>query len=290
VLLTILSLIIDAVSYGMALFIISIGLSIIMGLMRVVNLAHGAFAMIGGYLASYALVNLGAPYLIAALIAVVGTIIISIPFELLLYRRIYRKSDSLTQLLLTIGITFFIIGVMNFVFGPTVKPVPLPSWLSGPVDIGFRMVPAHRIFVVICGALTALALWVLFDRTDFGVRLRAAVDDSDMAESLGIRTDVLYLLTFALAVGLAAFGGVVGAELLPIEPYYALRYMVIFLVVVSVGGAGSIAGALAASFLLGLADTTGKYFMPEYGDFFFYAAVIAIVFLFPNGLLGRESG
>jgi branched-chain amino acid transport system permease protein len=246
--------------------------------------------MIGGYFASYALVSLGAPYLVAALIAVIGTIVVSIPFELLLYRRIYRKSDSLTQLLMTIGITFFIIGVMNFVFGPTVKPIPLPPWLSGPVDIGFRMVPAHRIFVVICGALTALALWVLFDRTDFGVRLRAAVDDSDMAESLGIRTDVLYLLTFALAVGLAAFGGVVGAELLPIEPYYALRYMVIFLVVVSVGGAGSIAGALAASFLLGLADTTGKYFMPEYGDFFFYAAVIAIVFLFPNGLLGREPG
>ena len=130
--LTLLSLVIDAVSYGMALFIISIGLSIMMGLMRVVNLAHGAFAMIGGYFASYALVSLGAPYLVAALIAVAGTIVVSIPFELLLYRRIYRKSDSLTQLLLTIGITFFIIGVMNFVFGPTVKPIPAAAVAQRP--------------------------------------------------------------------------------------------------------------------------------------------------------------
>ena len=286
---TILSLVIDAVSYGMVLFIISIGLSIMMGLMRVVNLAHGAFAMIGGYLASFALLGLGVPYFVALPIAVVGTIVLSVPLELLLYRRIYRKADSLTQLLLTIGITFLVIGVVNFVFGPTVKAIPLPPLLSGPVDIGFRMIPAHRIFVVVCGALTALLLWLLFERTDFGVRLRAAVDDSDMAEALGIRTDILYSVTFALAVGLAALGGVVGAELLPIDPYYALRYMVTFLVVVSVGGPGSIAGALAASFLLGLADTAGKYFAPEYGEFFFYVAVIAIVFLFPNGLLDRKA-
>lgn len=271
----------------MVLFMISIGLSIMMGLMRVVNLAHGAFAMIGGYLASYALRSLGMPYAVAILIAVVGTIVISIPFEVLLYRRIYRKSDALTQLLLTIGITFFIIGIANFVFGPTLKSIPLPPALSGPLDIGFRMIPTHRMFVIACGTVTALALWFLLDRTEFGVRLRAAVDNGDMAEALGIRTEVLYSATFALAVGLAAFGGVVGAELLPIEPFYALRYMVTFLVVVSVGGAGSIAGALSASLLLGLADTTGKYLAPEFGEFFFYLAVIVIVFLFPHGLLGR---
>lgn len=284
---TILSIGVDAMSYGMVLFMISIGLSIMMGLMRVVNLAHGAFAMIGGYLASYALRAMGLPYAVAILIAVVGTIAISIPFEVLLYRRIYRKSDALTQLLLTIGITFFIIGIVNFVFGPTLKSIPLPPALSGPLDIGFRMVPTHRMFVIACGAVTALALWFLLDKTEFGVRLRAAVDNGDMAEALGIRTEVLYSATFALAVGLAAFGGVVGAELLPIEPFYALRYMVTFLVVVSVGGAGSIAGALSASLLLGLADTTGKYLAPEFGEFFFYLAVIVIVFLFPHGLLGR---
>jgi branched-chain amino acid transport system permease protein len=284
---TILSIGLDGISYGMVLFIISIGLSIMMGLMRVVNLAHGAFAMIGGYLASYAMRDLGVGYALAIVVAVIGTIVISIPLEILLYRRIYRKSDALTQLLLTIGITFVIIGLANFIFGPTLKAIPLPNALSGPLDIGFRMIPTHRVFVIACGVVTALALWLLIDRTDFGVRLRASVDNSDMADSLGIRTEWIYAATFALAVGLGAFGGVVGAELLPIEPFYALRYMVTFLVVVSVGGAGSIAGALAASLLLGLADTTGKYLAPEYGEFFFYLAVIVIAFLFPRGLFGR---
>lgn len=284
---TILSIAFDGIAYGMVLFIISIGLSIMMGLMRVVNLAHGAFAMIGGYLASYALRDLGMNYALAIIVAVVGTIIISIPFEVLLYRRIYRKSDALTQLLLTIGITFFIIGIANFILGPTLKPIPLPAVLSGPMDIGFRMVPTHRIFVIACGVIAAVALWFLIDRTEFGVRLRASVDNSDMADSLGIRTEWIYATTFALAVGLGAFGGVVGAELMPIEPFYALRYMVTFLVVVSVGGAGSITGAIAASLLLGFADTTGKYLAPEYGEFFFYLVVILVVFLFPRGLFGR---
>jgi branched-chain amino acid transport system permease protein len=284
---TIFSIMIDAVAYGMVLFIISIGLSIMMGLMRVVNLAHGAFAMIGGYLASYALRDLGVHYGVAILIAVVGTILASIPFELLLYRRIYRKSDPLIQVLMTIGITFFIIGIVNFIFGPSLKPIPLPQTLSGPLDIGFRMLPTHRVFVIACGIVVALALWLLIEKTEFGIKLRASVDHSDMADALGIRTEIIYAATFALAIGLGAFGGVVGAEILPIEPFYALRYMVTFLVVVSVGGAGSILGALSASLLLGLADTTGKYLAPEFGDFFFYLSVIVIVFLFPHGLFGK---
>jgi branched-chain amino acid transport system permease protein len=287
--LLLLNIILDSISYGMLLFTISIGLSIMMGLMRIVNLAHGAFAMVGGYLASYALTALGLSYPLTVVLAVLATIAIALPLEFLLYRRIYRKSDDLTQLLLTIGITFFIVGVVNFLLGPTSKPIPLPEMLSGPVDIGFRMIPAHRIFVTISGLITALVLWLLIEKTEFGVKMRAAVDNSDMAEALGIRTQFIYLATFALAVGLAAFGGIIGAQLMPIEPSYGLRYLVIFLVVVSVGGAGSIAGALAASLLLGLADTVGKYLAPEYGQFFFFLTVIAVVFLFPNGLMGRRN-
>lgn len=284
---TVLSIGLDAVSYGMILFIISIGLSIMMGLMRVVNLAHGAFAMIGGYLASYAVRSAGLPYGVAVAVAVAGTVVIAMPLEMLLYRRIYRRSDQLAQILLTIGVTFVIIGVANWMFGPTTKAIPLPAALSGPFDLGFRMIPTHRLLVIACGLTTALVLWLVIDRTGFGIRLRASVDNAGMAEALGIGTGVIFSVTFALAVALAALGGVLGAELLPVEPYYALRYMVTFLVVVSVGGAGSIAGALAASLVLGLADTTGKYLAPEYGDFFFYLAVIAVVFVFPDGLLGR---
>jgi branched-chain amino acid transport system permease protein len=282
------SIAVDALAYGMVLFVISIGLSVTMGLMRVVNLAHGAFAMIGGYIASYAARDLGLGYGLAVIAAVVGTIIIAIPVERFLYRRIYGAPE-LTQVLMTIGITFCIIGIANYVFGPTLKTIPLPSGLQGATDIGFRTIPTHRLFAIFCGLAVAAALWFAIERTSFGVKLRASVDNAAMAAALGVRTEVIYALSFAVAVGLAAFGGVVGAELLPVEPYYALRYMVTFLVVVSVGGAGSIPGALVACLLLGAIDTTGRYLMPEFGEFFFYLAVIAIICIFPRGLAGRAK-
>ncbi|CAN7418730.1 branched-chain amino acid ABC transporter permease [Neorhizobium sp. LjRoot104] len=280
------SIALDALAYGMVLFVISIGLSVTMGLMRVVNLAHGAFAMIGGYLASYAARDLGLGYAAGILIAVVGTIVIAMPIERFLYRRIYG-SPELTQVLMTIGITFCIIGIANFVFGPTLKTIPLPEALRGSVDLGFRSIAAHRVFAIVCGLIVAGGLWFLIERTAFGIKIRAAVDNAAMAAALGVRTQVIYAVSFALAVGLAALGGILGAELLPVEPYYALRYMVTFLVVVSVGGAGSISGALLACLLLGAIDTTGRYLAPEYGEFFFYLAVIIIVTLFPRGLAGR---
>lgn len=285
---TVFSIGVDALAYGMVLFVISIGLSVTMGLMRVVNLAHGAFAMIGGYIASYAARDLGLAYAVAVMLAVAGTILIAIPIERLLYRRIYGQPE-LTQVLMTIGITFCVIGIANYVFGPTLKTIPTPEALRAPVSLGFRTVSAHRLFVIACGAAVALGLWYFIERTAFGVKLRASVDNAAMAAALGVRTEVVYAVSFAVAVGLAAFGGVVGAELLPIEPYYALRYMVTFLVVVSVGGAGSIPGALAACLLLGAIDTTGRYLMPEFGEFFFYLAVIAIVWIFPRGLAGRAK-
>jgi branched-chain amino acid transport system permease protein len=283
---TILSIAVDALAYGMTLFIICIGLSLTMGLMRVVNLAHGAFAMIAGYIASHAVRDLGMAYGAALALAVGGTVLIALPLERLLYRRIYGQ-PQLTQLLMTIGITFCVIGITNYLFGSTLKTIPLPEALAMPVDLGFRTIAAHRLFVIACGIAVAGALWILLDRTGFGIRLRATIDNAPMAGALGVRTRTVYAAAFAIAIGLAALGGVVGAEFLPIEPYYALRYMVTFLVVVSVGGAGSIPGVVAACLLLGAVDTTGRYLMPEFGNFFFYAAVIAIVCIFPRGFLGR---
>ncbi len=276
----------DALAYGMVLFIISIGLSVMLGLMRVVNLAHGAFAMVGGYFASYVTGQLGFGYGVAIAIAVVMSIVVLFPLEVLLYRRIYAASE-LTQVLMTIGITFVVIGLMNYAFGPTMKMIAVPDLISGPVDLGIRSVPAHRLFVIVCGVVIASGLWFMMEKTTFGIKLRATVDNPAMAAALGVRTEWIYASTFALAVALGAFGGVVGAEILPIEPYYALRYMVTFLVVVSIGGAGSILGALVASLGLGLIDTVGKYFIPNLGEFFFYFAVVIIVLVFPKGLLGR---
>jgi branched-chain amino acid transport system permease protein len=285
---TILSIGADALAYGMVLFVICIGLSVTMGLMKVVNLAHGAFAMIGGYIASYATQELGLGFGVATLLAVAGTVALAVPLERWLFRRIYGTSE-LTQVLMTIGLTFVIIGIANFVLGPTLKTIALPPALSGPVDIGFRSIAAHKLLAIAVGLVVAAGLWVLVERTGFGMRLRAAVDDAKMAEALGVRTALVYAASFALGIGLAALGGVVGAQLLPIEPYYALRYMVTFLVVVAVGGAGSIGGALVACLLLGAVETTARYLVPEYGAFFFYLAVIVIVCAFPNGLMGRAK-
>lgn len=285
---TIFSIAIDALAYGTVLFIISIGLSVTMGLMRVTNLAHGAFAMIGGYIASYAARDLGLGYGIAVLAAVAGTILIALPLERFLYRRIYGAPE-LTQVLMTIGITFCIIGIANYVMGPTLKTIPLPGMLKGSADLGFRTLSIYRLFAIGCGLTVAVGLWLALEKTGFGVKLRAAVDNAGMAAALGVRTEIIYAASFAIAVGLAAFGGVIGAEFLPIEPYYALRYMVTFLVVVSVGGTGSILMGLGACLLLGAIDTTGRYLMPDFGEFFFYLAVIAIICVFPHGLAARAK-
>lgn len=283
---TLASIAIDAFAYGTILFIISIGLSVTLGLMRVVNLAHGAFAMIGGYLASYGVTELKLHYFVAMILAIVLTILIAIPAERFLYRKIYGAPE-LTQVLMTIGITFLVIGVTNYVAGPTLKTIPLPDFLTGSVDIGFRALPKQRLFLIVIGMVVAAGLWFLIEKTNFGIKLRAAVDNANMAQALGIRTQIIYAVSFAIAIGLAAMGGIIGSELLPLDPYYALRYMVVFLVVVSIGGAGSIPGALFSSLLLGVIDTTGRYIAPEFGEFFFYFAVIFIVTLFPRGLAGR---
>jgi branched-chain amino acid transport system permease protein len=285
---TFFSVAIDALAYGMVLFVISIGLSITMGLMRVVNLAHGAFAMVGGCIASHATQELGFGYASAILIAVGITVVAAIPIERLLYRRIYGAPE-LTQVLMTIGITFCIIGIANYLLGPTLKVIPLPEFLRGPVDLGFRSIAAHKLFAIAVGGGVAIALWYLIERTAFGIRIRATVDDAAMAGSLGVNAKLVYAASFAVAVGLAALGGIVGAQMLPIEPYYALRYMVTFLVVVSIGGAGSIQGALLACLLLGAIDTTGRFLVPEYGEFFSYLAVVVVVSLYPNGLFGRAA-
>lgn len=280
---------VDGIAYGMILFIISVGLSVTLGLMRVVNLAHGAFAMVAGYVASYAVLSFGLPYLAALLLAVVLTVAAALPLERLLYRRIYGSANELAQVLLTIGLTFVIVAGINYLFGPTLKRIPLPELLHGTVSLGPKDIPTHRAFVIGVGAATILGLWWLLERTDFGVRLRAAVDDPDMAAALGIRTERLYTATFALGTGLAAMGGVLGAELLPLEPYYALRYIVLFLAVVAVGGAGSIVGSAAAALTLGVIDTAGKYLIPDFGEFFFYSALILILFRWPHGFFHRGT-
>jgi branched-chain amino acid transport system permease protein len=283
------SILIDGVAYGMILFMISVGLSVTMGLMRVVNLAHGAFAMLGGFTAHWLTMRLGIRFEFALVAGVAVTMLVALPLDLFFYRRIYALGD-LEQVLLTIGLVFIAIATATVLFGTEVRPIRLPPYLTGSIDIGVRILPVHRLFVIGAGLVVALGLWGLVQHSRFGVHLRASVDNEGAASALGIDTSRIYSTAFLLGAGLAALGGIVGAELMPMEANYPLRYLVVVLLVVAVGGMGSITGALVASLALGIIDTAGRYFVPDYGAIWFYVIIMAVLAVRPNGLLGLRAG
>lgn len=284
---TLFSIVIDGVAYGMVLFTISVGLSVTMGLMRIVNLAHGGFALLGGAFTHWAMASLGLPFLAAAPLAIAMVMVLSLPMERVLYRPIYKMRE-LQQVLATIGITFLMIASINLWLGSTLLPIQLPAFMSGAVNLGLRTLPTQRVYVIIIGFLVIGGLYILIERTRFGIKLRAAVDFPGTAACLGIDTSKIFLITFALGAGLAALGGILGAEILPIEAYYPLRYMVLFLTVVAVGGMGSITGSFLAALGLGILDTATRYLLPDFGTVFFYFAMILVLGIRPNGLLGKS--
>lgn len=277
---------VDGMAYGMILFMIAVGLSVTMGLMRVVNLAHGGFALIGGALSHWLGHDMGLSFVPALVIAITGTVAIALPLERVIYRRIYTFGE-LPQVLATIGLTFLMIATINLWQGSTLLPVSMPAVLSQPIDLGFRTLPAHRVAVIVLGFIVIMGLWILLDRTRFGMRLRAAVDNRGTASAIGINTDRIYMVTFGLGAALAALGGIMGAELLPIEAYYPLRYMVLFLIVVAVGGMGSIAGSFLAALGLGTLETAARYLIPDFATIVFFALVIVLLAIRPQGLMGR---
>ncbi|TBY25275.1 branched-chain amino acid ABC transporter permease [Rhizobium leguminosarum bv. viciae] len=284
----ILSIVVDGVAYGMILFMISVGLSITMGLMRIINLAHGGFALLGGAAVHLLTTRLDVAFIPAFLVAVLAVVLVSVLLERLLYRHIYCFNE-LGQVLATIGIVFIMIATVNLFLGSTILPLGAPAIFTTPIDLGFRTLPFHRLVVIISGLLVLAGLWLLMEKTRFGIYLRAAVDNRIAAASLGINTPLVYLVAFATGAGLAAVGGILGAELLPIEAYYPLRYMVLFLIVVSVGGLGSISGSFLASISLGILDTAGRYLLPGIGTIFFFVAIVVLLALRPNGLMGKAQ-
>lgn len=282
------SIVIDSVAYGMILFIISVGLSITLGLMRFVNLAHGVFAVAGGYAAVFIASRSGLGYELSAVLAVLIVAAASVPLEAIFIRRLYKRSQ-LDQVLFTIGLVFAGTAGAGLLFGNSITPIALPAYLQGAVDIGFRVIPRQRLAALVVGLVVLAFLHWLLTKTRFGIEVKATVDLPDASEALGIRTSRVYSLAFALGAGLAALGGIVGAELLPIDPYYPLKYLVAFLAVVSVGGAASPFGLLAAALLLGFIETTAKYFASEYASMLFYITMLAVLTWRPEGLFGRRE-
>ena len=271
---------------AMVLYLISVGLSVTLGLMGFVNLAHGAFAMGGGYLMTMLMNRYGVAFPLAVPAAVAVVTLVSLILERALYRRFYG-GEELDQVLLTMGLIFMSVGAATYLWGPLAQPMKPPAYLQGGFTVLDRTLPVYRCFLIGCGALVVTGLWLGLERTRFGAQLRASVDNLRMAETVGINTSRLFAFAFALGSGLAALGGALGAEVLAIAPSYALENLVYFLIVVAVGGLGSIRGPFFAALLVGITDTALKYYVPEFGAFFIYALTMGILLRYPRGLLGR---
>ena len=283
-----LTLLFDGVAYGMLLFILAVGLAVTLGLMNFVNLAHGAFAMAGGYVTVLLMDRAGVPFLWTLPIAFIVPALVGAVAERTLYRPMYKR-PHLDHVLFSIGLVFMTVAAVDYFVGSSQQIVKLPAWLQGRFEIGGVGIGKYRLFiVVVCLMLTALLQWVLA-RTRFGSRLRAAVDDPRVAAGLGIDVNTVFSVTFAVGSGLAGLGGALGAEVLGLDPSFPLKFMIYFLIVVSVGGTTTITGPLLAALLLGIADVMGKYYVPKLGAFVVYTLMVVILYFRPQGLFGRGA-
>ncbi|HUQ74808.1 MAG TPA: branched-chain amino acid ABC transporter permease [Burkholderiales bacterium] len=276
------------VAYGMILYVISVGLSVTMGLMGFINLAHGVFAMAGGYIFAAAMARFGAPFAVAVIAAFLGVAAASVVLERLLYSRLYR-SGELAQVLFSIGLILVSMASARMIFGDQAARVLLPDYLRGQLHMLGRDFPTYRVVLIGISAVIIVLLWFGVERTRWGAMVRAAVDNRAMAQSVGINTSVLFMGTFALGSGLAGLGGALGADILPVQWGYPFEHLVYFLIVVAIGGLGSLRGPFIAALLIGVADTACKYWIPEFGAFLIYAATIAILLWRPMGLFGVRA-
>ena len=281
-----LTILFDGIAYGMLLFVLACGLAVTLGLMNFVNLAHGAFAMLGGYVTVLMMEKLGAPFLVTLPCAFLAAAALGLVLERALYRHLYRRSH-LDQVLFSIGIVFMAVSATDYFMGSEQRIIKLPAFLQGRVDVLGVSIGVYRAFIIVICGLIAVALQLILARTRFGSRLRAAVDDPRVAQGLGIDVNTVFAVTFAAGCGLAGLGGALGAEILGLDPIFPLKFMIYFLIVVTVGGTSSITGPFIASLILGIADVAGKYYVPAFGAFVIYTVMIVILILRPQGLMAR---
>jgi branched-chain amino acid transport system permease protein len=283
-----LTLLFDGIAYGMLLFVLAVGLAVTLGLMNFVNLAHGAFAMAGGYVTVLLMERAGVPFLATLPLAFLVPAVIGAVAERTLYRPMYKR-PHLDHVLFSIGLVFMTVAAVDYFVGSQQQIIKLPAFLQGRFDIAGVGIGRYRLFIIVVCLVLTLALQLVLARTRFGSRLRAAVDDPRVAAGLGINVNQVFSITFAVGSGLAGLGGALGAEVLGLDPSFPLKFMIYFLIVVSVGGTTTITGPLLAALLLGIADVAGKYYVPKLGAFVVYALMVAILFWRPQGLFGRAA-
>lgn len=277
----------DGFAYGMLLFLMSVGLTVTLGLMNFVNLSHCSFAMVGGYAAATLTQQAGWPFLATLPVAFLAAALISVVLERIFFRRLYRASD-LDQVLLTIGIVFISVAAAAYLFGTGQQPIQLPHYLQGFVTVMGVDLGVYRLFLVATALAVTAALVGVIDFTRFGAQVRAAVDNQRMARGLGLNVDATFAISFALGSGLAGLGGALAVEMVGLDPSFAFKYLVYVLIVVAVGGLGSIGGSFAAAVLLGISDIAGKYYMPQLGAFLIYLVMVGLLIARPAGLFGRR--
>jgi len=277
----------DGLAYGMLLFLLSVGLSVTLGMMNFVNLAHCSFAMLGGYVTVTLMNRLGWPFFATLPAAFVAAAAASVVLERAFFRRFYNASD-LEQCLLTIGIVFVSIAAAAYIYGTDQQPVQLPTFLRGSIHFAGLNFATYRLFLVGVAIIITALLVATLEMTRFGARVRAAVNNQRMARGLGIDVDALFAVSFALGSGLAGLGGALAIDLVGLDPSFAFTYLIYVLIVVSVGGLGSIGGSLAAAMLLGVSDIAGKYYVPAIGSILIYLVMTVLIMLRPAGLFGRR--
>ena len=284
-----LTILFDGVAYGMLLFVLAVGLCVTMGLMNFINLAHGAFAMAGGYVTIFLMQRAGLSFYMCLPLAFLVTALAGLVLERTLYVRLYSKSH-LDQVLFSLGLVFMAMAGVDYVMGGNQQIIQLPKELRGRVEVPGGSIGVYRLFIIAICALLALGLQQTLTRTRFGSRLRAAVDDQRVARGLGIDVTKLFALTFAVGSGLAGLGGALGAEVLGLDPTFPVKFMIYFLIVVSVGGTTTISGPFFASILLGIADVAGKYYVPFIGGFIIYTVMVVVLIWRPSGLFVKAAG
>jgi branched-chain amino acid transport system permease protein len=277
----------DGFAFGMLLFVLSVGLSVTLGLMNFVNLAHCAFGMFGGYIAVTLMRRFGLPFLLTLPAAFLGAAATSVVFERIFFRRLYRAGD-LNQVLFTIGLVFVAAAAAAYAFGTAQQPIQLPAFLRGSIEVLGTRIGAYRLFLIVVALAITAALLLGIEHTRFGAQIRAAVDNQRVAEGLGLNVDKIFAVTFAVGSGLAGLGGALAIEIVGLDPSFGFHYLVYVLIVVAVGGLGSVVGSFLAAALLGIADVAGKYFLPELGAFLIYLLMVAILFVKPAGLFSRR--
>jgi branched-chain amino acid transport system permease protein len=277
----------DGFAFGMLLFVLSVGLSVTMGLMNFINLAHCAFGILGGYVTATLMRQLGIPFLLTLPVAFLAAAGVSVFFERTLFRRLYRAGE-LNQVLFTIGLVFVASAAAAYLFGTGQQPIQMPAYLRGSVEIGGQYYSVYRFFLIVVALVITGLLVFGLERTRIGAQIRAAVDNQRVAQGLGLDVDRIFAITFALGSGLAGLGGALAIEVVGIDPSFGFHFLVYVLIVVSVGGLGSITGSFVGAALLGISDVAGKYFVPQVGSFLIYLLLVAILFVRPLGLFGRR--